>query len=83
MESYHVVAISIGVVMIAFSLLTIISFIYCIYVMCEARINQSTNGSGTETVKTEKSASYSRQTTWSGSVDYNPKTRLSSDPSIV
>ena len=83
MKSYHIVAISIGVVMIAFSLLTLISFVYCIYVMCEAKKGKSNIGTGTETVKTEKSAGYSRQTTRTLSVDDNPKSRFSPSSSIV
>ena len=43
MKSYHAVAIGIGVVMVAFSLMTLISFFYCIYVMCQANRDQSTN----------------------------------------
>ena len=51
--------------------------------MCEAKKGKSNIGTGTETVKTEKSAGYSRQTTRTLSVEDNPKTRFSPSPSIV
>ena len=81
MKSYHAVAIGISVVMVAFSLVTLISFFYCIYVMCQANRDQSTNEVGNDTMKSGKSTGYSRQTTTMVSVEDNRKTKL--PPSLV
>ena len=83
MNSYHAVAIGIGVVMVAFSLMTLISFFYCIYVMCQANRDQSANEVGNDTMKSGKSTGYCRQTTTTVSVEDNRKTKLPPCQSLV
>ena len=79
MKSYHIVAISVGAVMIVFSLLTLFSFLYCIYVMCQEKITASPNEVRTETAKMDKNSGNSSQPTRTISAQDNPTT----DPSMV
>ena len=81
MKSYHFVAIGIGVVMVVFSLITLLSFFYCIYIMCKA--NQEAYEVGNTTINNGKSSGYSRQTTRTISVEENRTTKLSPNPSFV
>lgn len=83
MEAYHIVAISIGIVMATFSLVTLVSFFYCIYMMCHLPINEAGNDVGNDTIKTFKSTAYSRQTTRMISEDENRRSKLPSTTSIV
>ena len=83
MEAYHIVAISIGIVMAIFSLVTLVSFFYCIYMMCHPYITEPGDDVGNDTIKTAKSTAYSRQTTRMISEDGSRRSKLPSTTSLV
>ena len=83
MKSYHIVAVSVGVVMVAFSVLSLISCVYCFYLMCKENRKSTQKKDGTEPVNMDKTPGYSGKTTKTVPVEDKRNTRLPSSTSVI